>query len=295
MIPGAVLQFLILTAIEVSGTALCEPAAAVMLKFMHCSLPPENYIVTHAQRREGAEADWQPVITDLQCFRTCHVPELKVVLWRKDHVTADYYGEIFTYDDRLIRLHTETFPARTAVDPEDHTWDERPDRFRLFVEAREEEDWRLGRIMAPLDASLEWRHQGRIHTYICSDWKMYHDRTAPRWQHNFLDNEVFLERYGPFSTTYDGPSPEGFEPDDTFTQFDEVIVIHQCMENAAGRERFFFARKDDTHYGLVRWDNAVKRDGEWVTIERTIGLRIGTQELEFSFAGMIERALEAQR
>lgn len=266
-----------------------------MLRFMDCTLPAKQYIVTHAQRRDGAEVPWRPTILQTQCFRSRVVPEHQVVLWRKDNLNADYYGEIFTYDDQVVRLHMETYPPRTPVDPPEPAWDARPDRFRLFVDAGDNEDWRKGRILAPVDASLTWRHTGRIHAYMCDTWRMYHERSAPRWQQNFLDNAVFLERYGPFSTVFDGPSPEGYAPDTVFTSFDEVIVINQCMENDAGRERFFFARKDAEFYGIVRWDNSLKRDGAWVVIERTIGLRTGIQEAEFSFAGMLERVREARR
>lgn len=266
-----------------------------MLRFMDCTLPSDQYIVTHAQRRDGDGAPWQTVIPDTQCFRTRVVPEHKVVLWRKDALNADYYGEIFTYDDRLIRLHMETFPSRTPVDvPDSPAWDPRPDRFRLFVEAGEREDWRIGRILAPLDASTRWRHSGRINTYICNTWNEYHDRTAPRWQEGFLDNAVFLERHKPFSTVFDGPCPDGYAPDAAFTAFDEVIVINQCMQQDAGRERFFFARKGEDCYGIVRWDNAVKRGGDWVVMERTVGLRLGVRKPEFSFAGMLDRVRMAR-
>jgi hypothetical protein len=264
-----------------------------MIRFMDSTLPAREYIVTHAQKRDGKDAPWEPVIKDLQCFRSKVDPELRVVYWRKDNVKADYYGEIFTYDDALVRLWAETFPPRTAVDPPDHSWDDRPDRFRLFVDRNgPAEDWSLGRVMAPVDASTDWRFSGRMDTRICSSWPMYHDRTAPKWQDMFLDNDVFIERHGPFSTTFDGDSPDGYAPDPEFTQFDEVIVINQCMENDAGRERFFFARKGDTFFGIVRWDNSVKRDGEWVVTGRTVGLRLGVQEPAFSFAGMRDRVLE---
>ncbi|NLV43568.1 MAG: hypothetical protein GXY07_03585 [Candidatus Hydrogenedentes bacterium] len=278
---------------------LCVAAVAdplpEMLRFMDCTLPLEQYIVTHAQRRDGDGAPWQAVIPDTQCFRTWVVPEYKVVLWRKDALNADYYGEIFTYDDTLVRLHMETFPPRTPVDgPDSLVWDPRPDRFRLFVEAGEREDWRLGRVFAPLEASTAWRHSGCINTYICNTWNGYHDRTAPRWQERFLDNAVFLERQASFSTFFDGPCPDGYAPDTAFTAFDEAIVINQCMQQDAGRERFFFARKGEDCYGIVRWDNAVKRDGTWVVLERTIGLRLGVQEPEFSFAGMLDRVRKAR-
>ncbi len=263
-----------------------------MLAFMHCALPPQEYIATHAQTRKATNAPWVPVITTTQCFRTRVDPELKAILFRKDNIQADYYGEIFTYDDSgLIRLHSETFPAPTPVDFAGASWDDRPDRFRIFVD-RSGGDWRLGRIMAPLNASLTWSYAGRLDTYICTNWPSYHNQTARKWQDNFRDNAVFLERYGPFSTTSDGRCPPGYEPDPEFTSFDEVIVINQCMENDAGRERFYFARRGSMHYGIVRWDFSSRRNGDWFVSDRTIGLRRGTQNPVFSFAGMETRVRE---
>jgi hypothetical protein len=62
------------------------------------------------------------------------------------------------------------------------------------------------------------------------------------------------------------------------------------MQGDAGRERFFFARRGAAHYGIVRWDNAVKRDGAWVVTDRTVGLRVGSQPPAFSFEGLLDRA-----
>lgn len=278
-------------AVLAAGLAAADgPYAGEMLRWMDCTLPPDAYIVTHAQRRAGPEAPWEAVIPDTQCFRSKVVPEWRVVLWRKDHMTADYYGELFTYDDAVVRLHTETYPAPAPVDPPGAVWDARPDRFRLFVAEDDAGGWRTGRVIAPLDASPAWRHAGRFDTFVCASWEAFERRAAPKWQAGFLDNAVFLERMAPFSTVFDGPPPEGYTADPAFTAFDEAVVVHQCMQRDAGRERFFFARRGAAHYGIVRWDNAVKRDGEWVVTDRTVGLRVGSQPPVFSFNGLLDRA-----
>lgn len=258
-----------------------------MLRFMDSTLPEKAYVATHAEARDGADAPWRAVTSAYQCFKTRVNYPGRLVYWRKDNLTADYYGEIFTFDDKVIRLHAETYPPKTAVDPPEHVWDERPDRFRCFVESGRP-DWSLGRVIAPTDASTSWRHEGYIDTFICNSFEEYNRRTAPKWQNHFHDNKVFIERRGPFSTVFDGEIPD-WRADEAFKTLDEVVIINQCMEKDAARERFIFGRNGDTYYGIVRWDNSVKREGDWVVTERTVGLKVGELEPKFSFDGMLER------
>jgi hypothetical protein len=277
------LAMLVLGAVAADGPEI----RGDMLRFMDASLPEKQYVATHAEARKSPDAPWTPVTQSYQCFKTKVNYDCRQVYFRKDDIAADYYGEIFTFDDKTIRLHVETYPPRTAVDPPEHTWDARPDRFRCFVESGRP-DWSLGRVFAPVDGSTDWRFQGYVDTYICHSFAEYNAQSAPRWQNHFFDNSVSLERCHPFSTVFDGEIP-GWAAEDAFKTLDEAIVVNQCMENDAARERFIFGRKGDTYFGIVRWDNALKVDGKWVITERTVGLKVAELEPRFSFDGMMDR------
>ena len=271
---------------------LAQEIRGDMLSFMDCELPTEQYVWTHFEKRQTAEEPWQSGNAKPQCFRSMVNYTGRQIYWRKDNPSpqATYYGEIFTFDAKTIYLHAETFPPRTSVEVNDGVWDERPDRFRCFAVA-DAPDWSVGRAIAPVDGSTTWSHKGYINTYICNSFDEYNQQTAQIFQHRFYDNHVFVERYGPFSTVFDGTC-DGWEADEEFKAFDEVIVINQCMENDTGRERFFVGRRGDLHYGIIRWDNSLMRDGQWVVIERCVGLKRGHTEdgKPFAFYGMFERA-----
>lgn len=287
----------------VPRAAAAEPATAAasgapaeihgdLLTFLDCQLPANEYVSTHYEKRDANDAPWRSGNGKAQIFRTMVNYPWRQVYWRKDDPDNDhsYYGEIFTFDDETFYLHTETCPPRTSVEPADGRWDARPDRFRVFVRSGSP-SWAVGRPLAPIDASTTWRYQGHMNTYICNSFEEYVKQTAQLFQDKFYDNNVFLERYGPFSTVFDGDC-EGWPASDEFKHFDEVIVINQCMANDVSRERFFIGRKGATHYGIVRWDNSLMRDGQWQVIERCVGLERGRTPdgRALSFEGMRERA-----
>lgn len=281
-----VMQLLASMALAVTG-AHDVPAVTDMTVWMHCTLPENEYIGVHAETREKAGAPWRTVVNHLQPFRSKTNRDWRQVYWRKDS-HSDYYGELFTYDDDLIRLHTETFPPPTHLDPPDGPdWHDRPDRLRLFVDA-DANDWRLGRVMAPVRLTSGWEYRATVNTYLADTFDAITRRTFPRYQTGVRDHTTITFE-APFSTVYDGEA-EGWEADPEFTDFDEVVIINQHMNDNEARERFIFARNGDVFYGIVRWDESYRVNNAWEVRARTIGLRRVRQDRPFSFAGMRERA-----
>jgi hypothetical protein len=171
-----------------------------------------------------------------------------------------------------------------------------------------------GRVLASRRLDIPFNLQNAtLNTFICHNWNELESGACQILQPDFLDKNVFITRMAPFSTLYDGlpdatPMVSVFDPPGTLRQnniaisqevenFDEAIVINQVMGqdahgNPVGRERFYFARRGDRYYGIVRWDSSVfdTATGNWVVQYRTTALEI-SQASNFSFDGFItERA-----
>ncbi len=264
-----------------------SPTETDLPTWMHCTLPENEYIGVHAETRKNAEAPWRSVVGHLQPFRSMTNRAWQQVYFRKDD-PSDYYGEFFTYDDAFVRLHTETFPPPTHLDPEDGPdWHDRPDRLRLFVDTKDN-DWKLGRVIGPTRLVQHWEYRATVNTYLADTFAAITERTAPRYQTGVRDH-VTITFAAPFSTVYDGVA-EDWPADPEFTTFDEAVIVNQHMNDNAARERFIFARKGAVFYGIVRWDESYLVDGNWEVRARTTALRRIKQDTPFSFDGMIERA-----
>lgn len=290
-----------------------------------CMLPRNEYIGIHAEGWDDAQQKWVPVTQVLQPFRSELFRPWNVGFWRKDSMEP-FYGELFTYDLTTIRLHTETMPPRAPHEPESQpSWDARPDRVRLFVQtsngyahwftdrtiiydwtpyslarlttgaaqwklnARQPagENWAIGRALAPIHAGAEWQFHGTANTYLANSYEELNDGTAPLFQISIHDYAT-ISRIAPFDCVYDGEA-DGWPADPEFRRFDEALVFNQHMNNNAARERFIFARKGDTYYGLVRWDVAELRSGRWVVTGRATGLKRRKTDGPFPMDGMYDR------
>lgn len=260
-----------------------------MLTWFDSTLPADTYVGVHAERRDDATGLWTPATQVYQPFKSVVEPALHQIYWRKDAINYDFYGELFTYDDENIYLLSETFPKW----PGDPDWDTRYDRFRLFVNrANDPLDYGVGRIVAPRTITADWRISQHFNTYLVNSMEECNTRTADLFQDNFYDNDVFITVERPFNTVYDGELA-GWEADEEFKTFDEAVIINQQMANNVGRERFIFARKGETYYGLVRWDGAKYVGGEWEITSRATGLKLRTKAPEFVFDGFYQRARES--
>lgn len=260
------------------------------LSWWDCGLPANQYIAVHAESRQP-DGSWGNDTEVLQPFRSQVDRLWNRVYWRKDSEDQSFYGELYTFDSTAIRLHTETFPAKTVVDPPTQPpWDARVDRMRLFLD-RASGSWSLGRVLAPAILSDSWAYKALVDTHMSNNWSELNDQTAPLFQSG-VNDDVNISSIAPFSTVFDGLC-SGWSVCNEFTSFDEALVINQHMnldQPNPGRERFFFAKKNGTAYGIVRWDNSALVNGAWVVTDRTVGLCI-QQDAGFSMKQMELRVL----
>lgn len=262
--------------------------AVDMMKWFDSMLPEDTYVAVNFEHRDNDQLPWVDQTGVYQPFKSRADRLWKKMYWRKDDM-ADFYGELFSYDNNVVRLHTETFPPKTPVDPPGQpNWDARWDRVRVFVQTTDP-DWSLGRTIAPTNASTTWTYNGSLNTFIANNLTQLNTCTAPQYQWGVQDS-VSISRVAPFNAVFDGVCT-GWPADSTFQSFDEAICINQCMNSNAARERFWFARKGGTYYGIVRWDNSVMQNGNWVVIDRTVGLTTQTNAA-MSFAGFETRVLQ---
>lgn len=274
--------------VESYGAAGSKVTASETLRFMHCDLPADQYIQVHAEKRTSEADPWTNVTQVYQPFRSKVNLDWKQVYWRKDALKYSFYGELFTFDNDVIRLHTETFPAKTGIDsPEQPAWDARYDRCRLFVD-NSQPSRGVGREIMPVGSYTGWQIDKYVDTYLCNNFDELNDGTAPLFQHNVHDN-VTVELSAPFSTVYDGESLN-WPASGVFTNFDEALIVNQTMNNNSARERFIFARKGSVYFGIVRWDFSIYSNGQWVVTRRATGLDIGVREKGLSFGGFFKRA-----
>lgn len=239
----------------------------------------------------SADFGWGDVADFHQPFKSMVDYSKKLIFWRKDDM-ANFYGEIFKFDDNFIYLRTETFPFFKGFDPE-NSWDARIYKFRLFaLNPSEARPGGTGRLISNRRVNTNWSHSQTLNTYACYDLESFKNSTCRLFQNGVQDSRIFIERYNNFSTNFDGVNPDPrWTVSSEFQNFDEVVVWNQEMNSGTARERFFFAKKNGKYYGIVRWDNAVINPdtGRLEVIERTIGLNIQSNPA-FSFSGMETRA-----
>ena len=274
--------------VEPYGTYGSKVTASKTLRFWNSDLPAQQYIQVHSEVRADAGSPWQAKNNWYAPFKSKVDLDLRQAYWRKDSLPNSFYGELFTFGQTYIRLHAETFPAKQGIDdPNQPAWDPRYDRFRLFVEYGQP-DWRLGRVMMPVGSYDGWVLEDYLDTYLCNSFSELNNGTVPIFQPHFHDVRVTVERRVPYSTVGDGECA-GWPADAGFKQFDEALMIVQEME--LNRERFIFARKGSVHYGIVRWDNSIRDTyGNWVVVQRAVGLNIGIRPKGLSFGGFHKRA-----
>ncbi len=265
------------------------------LTWMDSMLPEDTYVASHAESLDRQTGRWTSGVGVFQPIKTRVFTPWNTVFWHKDS-HAKFYGELFTFDDRLLRLHTETFPAPTPADPEDQApWTESPERVRIFVQDRDGKDTHdmaLGRIMAYLDGRVTRRIDAWADTFIASSYAELNGK--PRKFQNNVHDVTYVTREKNFSTVYDGEM-EGWKADPGMKDFDEAFIINQTMNDNAARERFIFARKGETYYGIVRWDNSVMEDGKWKVVDRAVGLKTAQSEGPFPFDGFYDRVVNEKR
>ena len=271
------------------------------LAWLHSTLPDHCFVSVHAETLNRTTQEWTSGSWRPQPFKSTVDPTNRAVYWHKDAL-ADFYGELWEYDDDTVRLRMETFPK--FPEPYENAslpWDPRPDKFRLYFSGGEEQ--RMpgghGRILAPRRLRADWLLRDNTSTALCSSWAQFAGGTCAPYQHDFLDSGVSVKHLpGPFSTTFDGPPADAkWAPDASMHQLTDVVVINQEQAGVAqgptlGRERFFFASlANGSRLGIVRWDAAVANasapDGFTVTA-RTAGLRTACDDA-FNSSGFAAR------
>jgi hypothetical protein len=256
-----------------------------MLKWMDSMLAEDKYVAVHVDDYNSVEECWEPVTQVYQPFKSRVNKLWKQVYWRKDQLVGSFKGELFTYDNDNVRLHTETFPVFREEE-----WDCRIDKVRLFVEDSSgggSMDWSQGRVIAPVDANTEWEYSSYVDTFEVLSWSNLNDQNAVIYQNN-VDDYVTITVQSPWNNVYDGEA-DGWSADVEFTNFDEAILINQYMNGSTLRERFIFARKGDFYFGIVRWDTASKIGDQWHISRRAVGLKT-KQDIDFGFDGFYERS-----
>jgi hypothetical protein len=124
------------------------------------------------------KTQWRSVIPELQPFRSLVDRENSLVYFRKDFFDkcpamagCDYYGEIFSFNDKFVYLRTETFAVFGGDIDDGKTWDIRIDKFRLASHSSQGRDHfpsGLGRIWAPIRVVNGFSKTGQtIDTLAC--------------------------------------------------------------------------------------------------------------------------------
>jgi hypothetical protein len=280
-----------------------------------------SYTAVHAEARmkafdpqtaqTGGSANeaspWVSVVPNLQPFASAVDRVSLKIYWRKDFFDAcpasspcDFYGEVFSFNDQVVHLRTESFPVFGAPIDDGKTWDIRIDKFRLVSNSRNGRDnfpGGQGRIWAPVHISSSWKVSQIFDTLACLSLEAFAHGRCQMYQKTFKEDSVSLEILSDFSTVFDGEAA-GYAADPEFKHFDRAIVITQIMGNGTARERYFLAGKLDRpagtfqSYGFVRWDDSVRDEaGKFVTIARTVGLKRATDK-QVTFGGMRTRGGE---
>jgi hypothetical protein len=262
------------------------------LTWMNTQLPAKQFIGVNGQLLQ-ADGTWKrdrividpsnlngPTTLMYQPFRSTVNFSGHQIYWRKDesrNLANSWYGEIWNYDASNIYLHTETFPTLPGTTPVD-VWDQRIDRFRLFVS---QADKTHGRIMAPRTISSSWSTSGTLNTYMCGISKPAIGYTkqdgflqvnagqCPLYQNGVIDALVNMQVINGWNAYEPGMSTDNSQvqlpANTTFVSrlplvWDAVLVINQYtpwpQNGVAGyaRERFIMGYHQGIYYGMISWD-----------------------------------------
>jgi hypothetical protein len=323
LLTGAVGAFVPAQAGQLSNQGSDQNSA---LTWMDSQLSSHQYVAIHAERRDPGEKTWQSITHTYQPSKTMVNRDKKQIYHRKDDM-ADYYGELFTYDDKYVYLHAETFP-KIPSEPRG-TWDARPNRFRLMANITSRNlktttipsslsyaqraslldkisngmsaDYSIGRVIMPIRIDQYFDHYQLFNTYVCGangadGFQQAKTKSCPQFQEHFFDMSVTAKVVDNFDVVYDGEA-QNWSADNDFRMFDKALIIDQQMtantsnvmnENKWSRERFIFGYKNRKYYGMIRWDDSKRSNGEWVVVQRAVGLKILSSP-EFGFSGMFYR------
>jgi hypothetical protein len=295
------------------------------LSWWDSQLASNEYIAVHAERRNVGEEMWRSHTQVYQPFKTIVNRDKNQIYMRVD-VFKNFYGELFTYDDRYVYLHAETFPH---ISNESGPWDIRANRFRLFANITSQHftasppsglsyserlalldrisqnlnaDYSTGRVIMPLRINQPFDYYQLFNTYMCGlggadGFQQAGERTGTLYQFHAFDLSVTVNIVDQFQVTYDGEM-SNWTADSDFKYFDKALIVNQEYtagsvrtvndESKWGRERFIFGYKNGKYYGFIRWDLSKRTNGEWFVTARTLGLKI-LKSPEVTFEGMIYR------
>ena len=178
------------------------------LAWLHSELPQHCYVEVHAEtwNASATPPQWQSACPNTQPFRSTVDAEHRGIYWHKDDL-ADYYGEVWEYDDDAIFIRMETFPKfPPPFEPAAQPWDARPGKFRLFSQNGQARPGGQGRVLAPRNrsaAGTSWSHRGSFNTALCSNYASFDAGRCTAFQSGFLDSKVFVTQpAGPFDTHF---------------------------------------------------------------------------------------------
>lgn len=182
------------------------------LAWLHSELPEHCFVEVHAESWNATTRTWQSGCPTTQPFRSTVDAKHRGVYWHKDE-PADFYGEVWEYDDDAVYVRMETFPKfPSPFEPAALPWDARPDKFRLFFHDGQALPGGKGRVLAPRSLSAAgagWSHRGRFNTGLCSNYTAFDDGSCVPFQTGFLDTKVFVTQpAGPWETHFDGETAD---------------------------------------------------------------------------------------
>lgn len=230
------------------------------------------------------------------------------VYFHKDSSWQDFVGQTYTFDSSHVRNRTETvanFDCTYANPPGGRcdtpgSWDMRNDKFRLFVD---QADPKHGYILAPRPAQNGWTSAlNTFDTYYCSTFSELHTNTCTLYQKgvqmyvtvNFYSNYDIFNAEGDLVSVTPSGNPQN--------RIYDVMVITiedgSCDLNAtpgtarcSGRERNFYGRIGNDYWSFVRFDDALKENGQYKLRTRAVTYAWDTS-YNPSFNDLKARALE---
>eukprot|EP01052_Picozoa_sp_SAG31_P051058 SAG31_NODE_11946_length_983_cov_0.949095_1_plen_292_part_10 len=206
------------------------------LAWLHSSLPAHCFIGVHAETFNSSEGFWDSGSWKLQPFKTTVDAERQAVYWHKDMV-EDFYGEVWEYDDETVRLRQETFPKfPPPFEDSSLPWDVRPDKFRLYfsVVAASLLKGGKGRVLAPRNATTNWRATANTSTNLCNSWHEFEAGECAPYQRHFLDSAVYLATSHSLDTVFDGEASDAkWDAESCMRDLRDVVIINQEQSGEA--------------------------------------------------------------
>jgi hypothetical protein len=226
---------------------------------------------------QDLDFSWVSPVETFQPLKTIVDRKNNLAYWRKDDGRS-FYGTVFTFDKNYIYLRSETFPFFEQFDGSNPvaSWDVRLDKFRLFSGEMSSAPKKPGRLMSLRKIDLTSKIPQPYYAFACYSFKSYLTGTCRPLQSNAQDSRVSMEKVVDFSTVFDGEdnNPK-LKVDDEFKKFDEVIVWNVESNEGKIRERFYFGKKNNKYYGLIRWDSARYTPAllGYKILHRTVGIK----------------------